>query len=158
MIIMQMEKNIHWSYHKQDDNKEYLYISHHYLFELKKSLLDDSYELILVKNDTQKLLHDVCTYKIHKIDQADINDYAREFIDIKHDEIHEEEMLEKYNKIYENILSKLYSQKIINTEKKIDFDLYFISDNLWEIIFYTNSQIKTFKITLTNDQRLELNK
>ncbi len=141
-------KNIHWSYHKQDDNKEYLYISHHYLFELKKSLLDDSYDLILVKNNTQKLLHDVCTYKISKIEQGDINNYAREFIDIKHDEIHEEEMLEKYNKIYENILSKLYSEKIINTEKNIDFDLYFISDNVWEIIFYTDNQIKTFKMTL----------
>ena len=91
-------KNIHWSYHKQDDNKEYLYISHHYLFELKKSLLD------------------------------------------------------------ENVLNKLYSQKIINTEKNIDFDLYFISDNVWEIIFYTDNKMETFKITLNNEQRLELNK
>ena len=147
-------KNIHWSYHKQDNGDEYLYISHHYLFKIIKSCQDNGYTLELVKNKDTNRLNDVKSYKVHPKNIDDINpSYAMEHFGINHDEVHEEELLNSYNETYERILIYLGEQKY---ELSADFDLYFISEKTWELLDILNGKkqiIKTSKDAITIENK-----
>lgn len=150
-------KNIHWSYHKQDNGDEYLYISHHYLFKIIKSVQDDGYTLELVKNNNTKRLNDVNIYKVYPKNIEDITkSYVMELFGIIHDEVHEEELIHKYNDIYARILKHIEQEKI---NLSPDFYLYFISEKTWELLDFENSKKRIIRvindtITIENKKRL----
>lgn len=79
-------KDVHWSYHKQNDGNNYLHISHHYLFNAKPSKKHDGfYELHVEKLSENKTLSEVTMYLIKKVqvNQEEIAKFAARYIDFK---------------------------------------------------------------------------
>ncbi|MCA9508736.1 MAG: ankyrin repeat domain-containing protein [Myxococcales bacterium] len=102
-------KDVHWSYHQQNDGNNYLHVSHHYLFNLKASKkYEGFYELHVEKISGNKTLSEVNMYLIRRqFNEKDTAKFASDYIGFKPDLNRENLETQKREEILSNVINKL---------------------------------------------------